>query len=126
MYQSRKTVFAITASAIAVLIVTLVNFILFVMNKPGFFSWCINSAKNSVTDVNGNSTIPSENGVDNYNCQRLYQDEIKWSFLCFAVMSVVYVSLFFFFLCLRKNLMSYRFIGSLLSPQGQPINSLIA
>ncbi|CAO3684513.1 unnamed protein product [Rhizopus stolonifer] len=116
MYQSRKTVFAITANAIAVLIVTLVNFILFVMNKSGFFNWCINSAKDAVTDINSNSTIPLENGIDNYNCQRLYQDEIKWSFLCFAVMSVVYIH----WILIITARTTYQFFNRVEIPQPMP------
>ncbi|CAO3699668.1 unnamed protein product [Rhizopus microsporus] len=100
MYQSRKTVFTITANAIAVLIVTLINFILFVIDKDGFFHWCITSSASYVTEVydqmNSNSTkvppITLENGSDLYNCERLYENEVKWAFLCFVVMSIVYVS----------------------------------
>ncbi|KAG0732618.1 hypothetical protein G6F57_018218 [Rhizopus arrhizus] len=93
------TVFAITANAIAVLIVTLVNFIFFASDKSGFYDWCISSSTSYMTDVyhqiNSNSTevlpISLESKEDYYNCQRLFEDEIKWSFVCFAVMTVVYV-----------------------------------
>ncbi|KAG0783103.1 hypothetical protein G6F22_008825 [Rhizopus arrhizus] len=54
------TVFAITANAIAVLIVTLVNFIFFASDKSGFYDWCISSSTSYMTDVyhqiNSNST----------------------------------------------------------------------
>lgn len=99
--DSRRTVFAITSNALAVLIVTLVNFILFVMNKDDFRSWCINTSINYVegeyAQVNHNAKIPPNKlgtATDIYNCDRLYQDEVKWSLLCLIIMSIVYVSAF--------------------------------
>lgn len=130
MYQSRKTVFTITANAIAVLIVTLINFILFVIDKDGFFHWCITSSASYVTEVydqmNSNSTkvppITLENGSDLYNCERLYENEVKWAFLCFVVMSIVYVSFISLYVLW---LTQCRFTGYSSLQQGQPINSSI-
>lgn len=98
MYQSRMTVFAITANAIAVLVVALVNFIFFASDQAGFYNWCISASTSYMADVYhqiNHSTeappIPLESKEDYYNCQRLFEDELKWSFVCFAVMTVVYV-----------------------------------
>ncbi|KAG1461291.1 hypothetical protein G6F55_003656 [Rhizopus delemar] len=98
MYQSRMTVFAITANAIAVLVVTLVNFIFFASDQAGFYNWCISASTSYMADVyhqSNNATeappIPLESKEDYYNCQRLFKDELKWSFVCFAVMTVVYI-----------------------------------
>lgn len=92
------TVFAITANAIAVLVVTLVNFIFFASDQAGFYNWCISASTSYMADVyhqSNNATeappIPLESKEDYYNCQRLFKDELKWSFVCFAVMTVVYV-----------------------------------
>ncbi|KAI9258351.1 hypothetical protein EDC94DRAFT_613504 [Helicostylum pulchrum] len=98
MNNSRGTVFAITANAIAVLIVTLVNFILFVMNKKDFDVWCIRTSVGYVEyeylEANNNTAIPQNklsNTQDIYNCDRLFYAEVKWSLLCLVIMCIVYV-----------------------------------
>lgn len=107
MNNSRGTVFAITANAIAVLIVTLVNFILFVMNKKDFDVWCIRTSVGYVEyeylEANNNTAIPQNKLSDTqdiYNCDRLFYAEVKWSLLCLVIMCIVYVSPYevFFFL----------------------------
>ncbi|KAL9548809.1 hypothetical protein PS6_006415 [Mucor atramentarius] len=101
--KSKRTVFAITANALGVLIVTLVAFILFIIDKKSFDDWCIGSSADYVKDVyidyNPNSTVTTltslnstlTNTTDVYNCERLFQDEVKWSLLCMIVMYVVYI-----------------------------------
>lgn len=98
MNDTKKIVFAITASALAVLIVTLVNFILFIKNKSDFTEWCIGESITNVEDQynsasNHTSFSPDRliDDTDIYNCERLYQDELKWSLLCLIIMFVVYV-----------------------------------
>lgn len=110
--KSKTTVFAITANALGVLIVTLANFILFIIEKDSFNDWCIGSSADYVKDVyidyNPNSTVTTRtnlnstltNTIDVYNCERLFQDEVKWSLLCMVVMYVVYVSLVVYSTCL--------------------------
>lgn len=100
MMESKKTVFAITVNALGVLIVTLVNFIMFIKGRTDFLNWCIGSSVNYVENeyynVNNNTALPVNtlsNVTDIYNCERLYQDEVKWSLLCLIIMSVVYVGL---------------------------------
>lgn len=122
--KSKTTVFAITANALGVLIVTLANFILFIIEKGSFNDWCIGSSanyvKNVYIDYNPNSTVTTRtslnstltNTTDVYNCERLFQDEVKWSLLCMVVMYVVYVSLIVYFTYLILLLISiFRSIG---------------
>ncbi|KAI8370213.1 hypothetical protein BD560DRAFT_396730 [Blakeslea trispora] len=101
--QSRNTVFAIAIIAVAVLIVTLINFIFYAMNKDYFIQvWCIeNSASSYVSTVEtptnnltaSNSTLTSVlTSNDIYNCERLFENEIKWGLMCLICMFVVYVS----------------------------------
>lgn len=107
MHNSKGTVYAITANALAVLIVTLVNFILFVKNKKDFDIWCISTSVDYVeyeySLVNNNTAIPQNklsSTQDIYNCDRLFYDEVKWSLLCLVIMWIVYVSTYeisFFF-----------------------------
>lgn len=99
MMDSRRTVFAITANALGVLIVTIVNFIMFIRNKSDFNNWCIGLSVGYVEDqysnVNNNTALPDNilsKTADIYNCERLYQDEVKWGLLCLIIMIVVYVS----------------------------------
>ncbi|KAI8645933.1 hypothetical protein BD408DRAFT_429098 [Parasitella parasitica] len=101
--KSKRTVFAITANALAVLISTLGCFVSFIIEKKAFNDWCIGSSANYVKDVyieyNVNSTASTlstlnstlTNTMDAYNCERLFQDEVKWSFLCMIIMYVVYI-----------------------------------
>ncbi|KAI8091973.1 hypothetical protein BDF21DRAFT_332605 [Thamnidium elegans] len=98
LHNHRGTVFTVAANAIAVLIATLVNFILFVMNKKDFDAWCISTSVNYVeyeySLVNNNTAIPQNrlsNTQDIYNCNRLFYAELKWSLLCLVIMCIVYV-----------------------------------
>ncbi|KAI8047075.1 uncharacterized protein B0P05DRAFT_450599, partial [Gilbertella persicaria] len=90
------TVFAITACALGVLAVTLVNFVLFVIAKDKFINeWCIGSSASYYLDtvsITSNSTIAGALGSrDMYNCERLFENEAKWSLLCLICMFVVYI-----------------------------------
>ncbi|KAL0082675.1 hypothetical protein J3Q64DRAFT_1752634 [Phycomyces blakesleeanus] len=73
---------------------TLINFILFVVNKSKFESWCIET---SISRLEQNPVVPNPTqtldigNVDYYNCQRLYIDEVKWSLLAALVMCMVYI-----------------------------------
>ena len=102
--QSRNTVFAISIIAVAVLVVTLINFIFYAMNKDYFIQeWCIKgSASNYLNTIEwptnntlsiSNSTLTSTLGSsDIYNCERLFENEIKWGLMCLICMFIVYVS----------------------------------
>ncbi|KAI8378647.1 hypothetical protein EDC96DRAFT_492696 [Choanephora cucurbitarum] len=101
--QSRNTVFAISIIAVAVLVVTLINFIFYAMNKDYFIQeWCIrgsaaNYFNNTEWPNNGtlsvsNSTLTSALGSsDIYNCERLFENEIKWGLMCLICMFIVYI-----------------------------------
>lgn len=98
MMESKRTVFAITTNALGVIIVTLVNFIMFIKGRGDFMNWCIGTSvdyvENQYSNVNNNTALPENtlnNATDIYNCERLYQDEVKWSLLCLIIMSVVYI-----------------------------------
>lgn len=105
MNGTKKIVFAITANALAVLIVTLVNFILFIKGKNEFTVWCIEQSKDTIekiytADHKNTTSFPVDrlNGnTDIYNCERLFQDEVKWGLICLIVMFVVYVCIFITF-----------------------------
>lgn len=119
MNGTKKIVFAITTNALAVLIVTLVNFILFVRNKDEFKDWCVGESWGTVqtkyADNNATSTQLHrlDKSTDVYNCERLFQDEVKWGLICLIVMFVVYVSILIFSNKFIEIKQSYcdRFIG---------------
>jgi hypothetical protein len=101
--NNSRAVIVIAANALAVLIVTLVNFILFIKNKQEFDKWCIGTSAGYVKDTYNqtynisNTTVEIMSNAlndrnDVYNCDRLYVDEIKWSLLCLIIMFVIYVS----------------------------------
>ncbi|KAF7720869.1 hypothetical protein EC973_005890 [Apophysomyces ossiformis] len=77
-----------------VLIDNLVNFVLFSVNQPAFQNWCIQLSfhdfENDFRQSNHSSTSVNPN-IDYYNCDRLFQDEVKWSLVCVAVMFLVYI-----------------------------------
>ncbi|KAI7904701.1 uncharacterized protein BX663DRAFT_503226 [Cokeromyces recurvatus] len=99
---SKTTVLAITANALGVLAITLINFVYFVTDEVAFNKWCIQESVNhyntTLPDYQ-NDTIPSNTStrnpinstVDIYNCKRLYQSEIKWSLLAMIIMFIVYI-----------------------------------
>jgi hypothetical protein len=101
--DNSRAVFVIAANALAVLVITLVNFILFIKDKHQFDKWCIGLSAGYVKDTYNQTHIVSNTTAeiisnvlndrdDVYNCDRLYEDEIKWSLLCLIIMFIVYVS----------------------------------
>ncbi|KAI9020808.1 hypothetical protein CLU79DRAFT_755655 [Phycomyces nitens] len=80
--------------AILVIGDTLINFILFVVTKSKFESWCIET---SIVGLGQGISSPNDmqslelGNVDYYNCRRLYIDEVKWSLLAALVMCMIYI-----------------------------------
>ncbi|KAG0166052.1 hypothetical protein DFQ28_007920 [Apophysomyces sp. BC1034] len=71
-----------------VLIDTLINFVLFSVNQSGFQEWCVRSSLSSFQGdfrQAGNASIPFDPKSDYYNCDRLFQDEVKWSLACVVI-----------------------------------------
>jgi hypothetical protein len=78
-------------SAAAVVLDTLSNFIYFVANQKTFQQWCISDGLAQIqSDSNMDVALPIVS--DYYNCQRLFNDEVKWSLLCVILMFLLYVS----------------------------------
>ncbi|KAI8887824.1 hypothetical protein K501DRAFT_283104 [Backusella circina FSU 941] len=97
-HRSNRTANAVAFSVIAVLVTALVSFILFVSEKQDFLDWCItsstsyvNATYNEVNTASSKSTINLSTSIDYYNCERLFQDEVKWSLMCLAVLLAVYL-----------------------------------
>ena len=89
-------VYVIAISAILVLISTLVNFILFVVNQDTFRIWCLQDSRmTTLTNIQdqsgGNTTITLDSDIDYYNCDRLFANQVKWSLLCVIAMYIIYV-----------------------------------
>ncbi|KAI8984314.1 hypothetical protein BDF20DRAFT_859215 [Mycotypha africana] len=100
---SPTIVFIITANALGVLIAAIVNFVLFVEDKDGFNKWCIEMGVDQVqtafaSNNHMNGTDGTLNNLSNalrtannlYNCNRLFEDEMKWALFCTIVMIVIY------------------------------------
>ncbi|KAI8992454.1 hypothetical protein BDB01DRAFT_778499 [Pilobolus umbonatus] len=116
--KSRYAIFSVALTAIGVLIITIVNFILFLVNKSEFFAWCIGSSTDHIMEVynkvNSVNDVPSLTLYDHedfYNCQRLYMDEVKWSLLCLILMVIVYVGYCIYSLKYVLILMFKRYTG---------------
>lgn len=85
-------VHAIGVTAALVLIDVLVNFIIFIVNPGAFRNWCINDVRTSVQDALGNGTTVASD-QDYYNCDRLFNDQVKWSLICVFAMYIIYASI---------------------------------
>ncbi|KAI9497355.1 hypothetical protein BDB00DRAFT_804121 [Zychaea mexicana] len=89
-------VYVIAAGASLVLISMLVNYILFVVNRGAFETWCIDHSRSVAQDdirsqTGGNTTITIGSEMDYYNCDRLFANQVKWSLLCVVAMYIIYV-----------------------------------
>jgi hypothetical protein len=98
-HRSNRLANAVGLSVIIVLVAALVSFILFVSEKQDFLDWCItsstsyvNATYNEANTLSNMTTINLSTSIDYYNCERLFQDEVKWSLMCLAVLLTVYVS----------------------------------
>ncbi|KAI7883632.1 hypothetical protein K492DRAFT_205293 [Lichtheimia hyalospora FSU 10163] len=66
------------------------NAIYFITQRDQFMSWCINSAADTLNNA-ANVTGTSLRGNDYYNCDRLFQAEIKFGLFSTVLMIVLYV-----------------------------------
>lgn len=70
------------------------NAIYFITQRDEFMSWCINSSADTLNSA-ANVTGTSLRGNDYYNCDRLFQAEIKFGLFSTVLMIVLYVSFYF-------------------------------
>jgi hypothetical protein len=110
---------AVWSSIFIILVDIIINVILFIINRPSYNTVCINDAANRMgrsvqaafpngTSVNLNFTTNS----DFYNCDKMWQDELKFSILSIIVIFVLYVSLRYIkkqHLCLFAYLASFGY-----------------
>ncbi|KAI8092942.1 uncharacterized protein BX664DRAFT_328554, partial [Halteromyces radiatus] len=86
----RHLVYLLGVTSAAVVVDAFANFVYFVANPKAFQDWCISDGLYQIQDsVNMNTTIPLT--TDYYNCERLFNDEIKWSLLCVVLIFLLYV-----------------------------------
>ncbi|CAO3622382.1 unnamed protein product [Cunninghamella blakesleeana] len=85
----RHVVYILGASCATVIIDTLVNVVIFASNKKSFQQWCISDGLSQVT-ANLDSSTSISLTPDYYNCDRLFNDEIKWSLICVILMFLIY------------------------------------
>lgn len=86
------------------LVDVLINTILFIVQKDTYVEWCITSASNPLNSqllgVNQGKQQQFNFAVkDFYNCSRIWEDELKFTILCAALIVILYVSYFFFSSC---------------------------
>lgn len=80
------------------LIDILANIFIFGIQKSAYMDWCLESSRGVVDEVvqgvalNGTIYVIDPLPTMNiYNCQKLWEDELKFSIAIFVVMSVCYV-----------------------------------
>lgn len=83
-------------SVVFVLVIDMaVNTILFIVRRDGYVKWCIDSTSADLDNMlfQDQQTKNFNTGMaDFYNCNRTWEDELKFSVLSTIVMVTVYVS----------------------------------
>lgn len=75
-----------------------VNIIIFGVQRPQFTDWCVATSRQQVQDqiTNNNGTVlnftPNQGNADLYNCDRLWQDELKFAIVLFIMITICFVS----------------------------------
>ncbi|KAG0169313.1 hypothetical protein DFQ28_001150 [Apophysomyces sp. BC1034] len=96
MQYIRTLSHAIWVSIFLVLVDGFINVILFITVRGDYQDWCVASASttinNNVQSSFPNSSVPFNFArSDFYNCDKLWQDEFKFSFIAILLMIVLYV-----------------------------------
>lgn len=78
-----------------------INIIVYGVLRDDFQSWCLNRSRSyvdeEITAILGNGTQitmsfnPSQAGVDLYNCQKMWEDELKLGIVVWLILAIVYV-----------------------------------
>jgi hypothetical protein len=89
-------------AVIAFLTDSFINIIVFGVLRGDYETWCLDKSRNyvdeQVTAILGNGTqitmsfSPSQNGMDLYNCHKMWEDELKLGIVVWIVFTIVYVS----------------------------------
>lgn len=80
------------------------NIFIFGIQKPAYMNWCLNNSRSYLNEnVIITTGIPpaqttvnptSITSLDTYNCQKLWEDELKFSLAILIIMTICYVSKF--------------------------------
>jgi hypothetical protein len=82
------------------LIDIIANIFIFGIQKSAYMDWCLESSQGIVDEVvqgvavNGTVYIIDPLPTNIYNCQKLWEDELKFSIAILLVMFACYVSIF--------------------------------
>ncbi|GAB5586703.1 hypothetical protein Unana1_01603 [Umbelopsis nana] len=78
-----------------------INIIVYGVLRDDFQSWCLNRSRSyvdeEITAILGNGTQitmsfnPSQAGVDLYNCQKMWEDELKLGIVVWLILAIVYL-----------------------------------
>ncbi|KAI9020999.1 hypothetical protein CLU79DRAFT_754649 [Phycomyces nitens] len=122
-FAPRKSlVYLLVLSASAVLVDLFINLVLFGVDQTSFQEWCVDQSLNHFkTDFQKGTNITNislDTNSDYYNCNRLYQDEFKWSLMAVVGIFVVYIH---WILVIMSYIQSYRALISL----GYPNTSIV-
>ncbi|KAI9306975.1 hypothetical protein BJ944DRAFT_247763 [Cunninghamella echinulata] len=72
-----------------VLIDAFANLVVFGTDKSNYYDWCVNTAFQALPqDTQNGSQL--NNGVDYYNCNKLWQDEFNFGLVCVFLMVTIY------------------------------------
>jgi hypothetical protein len=90
----------ISIGVFVILVDTLVNVIIFIVIQDDYKSWCIGSSSGALqtgveSALNSNATNINFS-ADFYNCQRTWEDELKFGMLSLIMMMIFYVGLTLF------------------------------
>lgn len=89
----RTTSHVIMVAVAAVLIDSLINAIIFMTLRSSYNTWCIDGASNRFHSAVNGTTAADMLDQDFYNCDRAWQDELKFGLLSFMMMTTFYASI---------------------------------
>ncbi|KAI8577253.1 hypothetical protein K450DRAFT_252957 [Umbelopsis ramanniana AG] len=88
-------------AVIAFLTDSFINIIVFGVLRGDYETWCLDKSRNyvdeQVTAILGNGTQitmsfnPSQNGMDLYNCHKMWEDELKLGIVVWIVFTIIYM-----------------------------------
>ncbi|ORX44964.1 hypothetical protein DM01DRAFT_1386759 [Hesseltinella vesiculosa] len=94
IYFIQQVTIWVTLGVLTVVIDTIVNVVIFIVIRSSYLDWCIGSAYESleqgVSQALGNNTTNINFFTDFYNCDRTWEDELKFAILCAVMMTLFY------------------------------------
>ncbi|CAO3633189.1 unnamed protein product [Cunninghamella echinulata] len=95
-YYVSHVIVWVALGALGVIVDGIANVIIFAATKNDYYSWCISSSSGSLQNgveqaLNNNATNINFQSTDFYNCQRTWENELKFGILSIAMITIFYL-----------------------------------